>query len=219
MSEIDNEPGSIERSAADEPIGADDSTTRLTGNLMAEVGLRLSPRDFDLISHGLTVLGEGGKRNGDPSAERYCSNLIGRLAEAVHAGEGMSAAQVQAHGRRIEIAMQKAAVGQPGAEDEVVKAMGTMFAAMWRLEADPSYKVGITCAQLVKEGTAQTSKAMMVAGLSALLTLLKSAQSEWAAAEWSASADSIVQWIVDTVACGIDNVKDGHPPWIIEGIH
>lgn len=200
-----------------EPI-EDLPTEQLSTNPMAERGFKLGPKDFELITRGLTLLGEAAKQHGEPQYEKHCANLIARLAENVHAGEGMNPAQIQAHGRRIEQALRGVAAGEAGADEAVVRAVGTMLASMVRLEADPAFKVGMTCSQLVQAGTIETGKAMALAALSSFQALLQSAQADWTAEGWSAAGTpEVVQWILDMLSIGIDNVREGHAPWPADG--
>jgi len=176
-------------------------------------GLILSEIEYELCTQALTVLGELSEKQGEPRIKVRCHQLMHQMTGVVHAGEGLSPEQAQRYGQRILNAMQAAATGRVGAEEELIQAVGMLIAASVRIEADPADKIGLMLSQFVRSAAEQGSRVIAVAFMREMAAILGDAETEWKAADWPVTPAEVHEWIASVLATGIENIEAGREPW------
>jgi len=175
-------------------------------------GLILTTNEYELASQALTMLGEIAEKENEHLVKRRCHQLIHRMTQVMHAGEGMTPESAQRYGARIANAMQAAAVGHPEADTELVQAVGMLIAASVRLDADPADKIGLMLSQLVRTASHEGSRVVAVMFLRDLTGILEDAHAGWTADGWPAPVETL-QWVSEVVKTGVDNIEAGLDPW------
>ena len=108
--------------------------------------------------------------------------------------------------------MESAAADRPGSDNELVQAVGMLIAASVRLDPDPADKIGLMLSQLVRNASHEGSRIVAVVFLRELCGILDDAKTGWAAEGWP-TPEETMQWIVDVVRTGVDNIEAGADPW------
>lgn len=169
-------------------------------------GVVMSEEEHQLVSVGLTALAESASQKGDPSLHNKCVKLIVRLKQCVHAGEGLTPEVAERYGRRIARAIE---LGNGAA---VERGVADLMAASLRLDPDPAEKVGVMLSQLARTSAAETAKANCIAWLKRLVEILGETNNEFAR-DGFPSGKVVLEWVIEVVGAGLDDVRAGHAPW------
>ena len=175
-------------------------------------GLILTAHEYELATQALTMLGEIAEKQNEHRAKQQCHQLIHRMTQVVHAGEGLTPEAAQRYGTRIAKAMESAAADLPGSDNELVQAVGMLIAASVRLDADPADKIGLMLSQLVRNASHEGSRVVAVVFLRELCGILDDAKAGWTSEGWP-TPEETMQWIAAVVRTGVDNIAAGLDPW------
>lgn len=171
-------------------------------------GLMLSEQEHQWIHTGLQLLGE--KIQAEHPQEIDKLGPIGRLAirigHVVHGGEGIPEAITERYTRLLDRAMLS---GNP---DATARALAALFAAVIRLDPDPAEHLGTMLVQMMNANAKLESHAYMVGWLGRLQEILQTAKMDFDAGAYPSAAETL-QWTIDTVTAGADDLRGGHEPW------
>jgi hypothetical protein len=189
-------------------------TEQVKKNPYAETGAFLTEAEFNILVTAVAMFTEHAIKQGNTEAVRPARSLIVRLNHVIHAGEGLSAEQTQGYGAEIAKAMAYAASGADDGDDVLTKTIGAYLAACIRTEADPAERVGLVCAQMVRHGANEIGKHIGLGFMNKLAEILTEAGVAWERDGWTkATAKEQLQWIMDLLGFGAENIAAGQLPW------
>ncbi len=173
-------------------------------NPIADHGLLLTPREYDVLSKVVAAFAEQSKKT-EPAISKLLIHVLGRMAQAQQAPNGLRTDQLKHYEASIHEAFQKH-------DDRALSiAVQNLIAATVRTDADPAQKVASYLLELVALLlTAQAKHGAIT--LQKLVTMLDDAIHAWEGDGWP-DAKGVAAWIRDVVAVGIENLEAGDDPW------
>ncbi len=173
-------------------------------NPIAEQGLLLSPREYDVLSKVVAAFAEQSK-TAEPTVSRLLIRVLGRMGQAQQAPAGLRDDQLQHYQAQIHDAFAK--------QDEraLAQSVENLVAATVRTDADPAQKVARYLLELVAQLLVAQAR-HGAATLRRLSAMLDDATQAWGGEGWP-DAKGVAAWIRDVVAIGADNLEDGEDPW------
>lgn len=176
-------------------------------NPIAEQGLLLNPREYDVLSKVVAAFAEQSKTS-DPAISRTLIRVLGRMGQAQQAPAGLRDDQLKHYESVIHDAFAR--------HDERALTCGVenLIAATVRTDADPAQKVARYLLELVALLlTAQAKHGS--ATLRRMQAMLDEAIAAWGADGWP-DAKGVAAWIRDLLTVGADNLDEGEDPWPVE---
>ncbi len=182
-------------------------------NPYAETGAFLTEAEFNIIVAAMAMYTEHAIKQGQPDVVRLGRGLVVRLNHVIHAGTGLSPEQTRGYGNEIAKAMAYAASGAPDGDDVLTQTIGAYLAASIRTEADPAAKIGVVCAQMVRHGANEIGKHIGLGFMNKLAEILNDAALAWDKDGWTVTGKEQLQWVLDLLGFGAENVAEGRLPW------
>ena len=179
-------------------------------NAIATQGLVLDEKEYEVISNVLAATAKHVKSK-QPEIFKVLQRVIGRASQAQQNGSGIRPDQLTIYQKRIHDAF-------AGHDEVALKlAVEDLIASTLRTTADPGLKVARYLMQLVSEVLAAQAR-HGYRTLERLSEQLDEAVLDWDGEEggnWPPAKDA-VQWIVDVVKAGKDDLELGHEAWADE---
>ena len=192
---------------------ADTTESETTKNPYVQTGVFLTEPEFNILMTAVALFTEHAIKQGNVEVVRPARGLIVRLNHVIHAGQGLSPEQTQTYGQEIAKAMAYAASGADDGDDVLTQTIGAYLAASIRTEADPAERVGQVCAQMVRHGANEIGKHIGIGFMNKLAQILGEAAMAWEKDGWTVTGKEQVQWVLDLLGFGAENIAAGQLPW------
>jgi len=177
----------------------------LERNEIATQGLVLSDKEYEVVANLLAASAQH-VRGKQPEVFKVLQRVLGRLSQAQQKGAGVRADQLEIYQKRIHDAFAE------HDETKLKLAVEDLVASTLRTDADPGLKVARYLMQLVSEVLAAQARHGFMT-LTKLDEQLDQAVTDWNEnKDWPAAPEA-VQWVVDLVKAGRDDLELGQEAW------
>lgn len=170
-------------------------------------GIIFTPEEYGMFENVLVQVVQNAEKFNRPEMKKLALDLMPRLQQAVHAGEGLSErAKKKYDGMLVDAFSQ-------GNFEKFTEVLDAFIQSAARLEADPAKACASilvsALAQLVQAQGVQTTADVLLAPVIAKLDTTAKEVAEG----WSPTAADLLKYLRDWVDYGRQNAIEGLPPW------
>lgn len=174
-------------------------------NEIVERGFVPSPEEYQLLSNMLAQFEQAAKQEGNRDLRLMIRAVLGRLSQVVQAPGGLRPEQIENYRARAREGLEQRD------SNKLVGGIQDLIAATLRTDPDPAEKIAVYLLQLVGD-LMMAHRSSDYAVLERLSGELDASRSEWDASGWPTTQD-VIQWLVEIIEIGKDNLAGGRDPW------